>query len=157
MQVSLQSKVCLVTCVATNAYAAYSNPVRWITAFALGVLLGTIGGRANLRDAREGYQPGNNMGMGWDAGKDKEVREKAVKALTNSMPGLVATAINLLALGLISQRVHVPSGWNPRIGTYFCDFAALGFGTHVGMLFQLDVLRRNLDPGIQNLLAQTTI
>jgi hypothetical protein len=157
MHVSLQSTVYLGTCVAINAYAAYSNPTRWITAFAIGVLLGTISGRSELRAARDGYQPGNNMGMGCDAGKDREVRENAVKFLADSMPGLLTTAINLLALGLISQRVHLPSGWNPRIGTYFCDFAAFGFGTFVGALFQLDILRRDQDPKIQELLANTVI
>ncbi len=157
MRVSAQSIVCLGTCVAINAYAAYSNPVRWVTTFALGVLLGTGIGRSDLRAAREGHQPGNKMGQGWDAGKDQAIRENAVKSLASSMPGLAITAINLLALGLISQRVQLPSGWDPRIGTYFCDFAAFGLGGHVGELFQLDILRKNLDPKIQELLAQTII
>jgi hypothetical protein len=95
--------------------------------------------------------------MGWDAAKDKEVKEHAVKTLAHSMPGPVTTTINLLALGLISQRIHVPSGRNPQIGTYFCDFAALDFGADVGMLFQLDILRRDPAPEIQRLLSQTTI
>ncbi|HEY5259049.1 MAG TPA: hypothetical protein VIJ46_00250, partial [Rhabdochlamydiaceae bacterium] len=77
----------------------------------------------------------------------------AVKSLAGSMPGIVTTAVNLLSLGLISQRVQLPSGWNPRIGTYHCDLTAFGFGAYVGRLFQLDILRKDQDPKIQELLA----
>ncbi len=157
MQVSLQSTVYLGTCAAINAYAAYSNPVRWVSAFALGVLVGTERGRYYLSAARDGYQPGNNVGMAWNAFTDQEVKEKAVKSLTNSMPGLVLTALNSLALGLINKRVPLPSGWNPLIGVVICDVAVLGFGRSVGKLFQLDILRRNPDLEIQRLLAKTII
>jgi hypothetical protein len=157
MHISAQSIVCLGTCVAINAYAAYSNPVRWITNFALGVLVGTFQGRSYLRAAREGHQPGNNQGLGFDAFRDRVVRENAVKSLANSMPNLLVTAINLLALGLISQRVQLPSGWHPLIGTVICNLAAIRFGAHVGKLFQLDILRNDPNPDIQELLAQRII
>ena len=45
MQVSLQSKVYLGTNVAIEAYFAYSNPKRWMTCFAIGVLAGILIGR----------------------------------------------------------------------------------------------------------------
>jgi len=155
MQVSLKSAVYLGTCVAINAYAAYSSPTRWVTAFAIGILTGTFLGHYGVRDAQKGYQPENSQR--WDADKDKRVREKAVKFLADSMPRPLTTAINVLALGLISQRVQLPSGWNPLIGTLICAYATFEFGLHVGMLFQLDVLRRDQDPKIQELLADTVI
>ena len=157
MHVSLQSTVYLSTCVAINAYAAYSNPVPWVTTFVLGVLSGTCIGRFYLRAAREGYEPGNNVGFGWDSVKDREIRANAVGALAYSMPNLLLTAVNLLALGLISQRVQLPSGLDPRIGNFFCIYADAAFGMHVGMLFQLDILRKDPNPKTQELLAQTTI
>jgi len=73
------------------------------------------------------------------------------------MPNLLVTAINLLALGLISQRVQLPSGWDPQIKTFFCAVAAGGFGACVGKLFQLDILQRDTNPDIKSLLDQTTI
>jgi hypothetical protein len=157
MHVSLQSTVCLGTCIAINAYAAYSNPVPWVTTFALGVLMGAYHGRSFLQAAREGHQPGNNQGQAFSALNDRVIRQNAVSSLANSMPGLVLTAINLLALGLISQRVQLPSGWDPVIGTIICNYAAVRFGNCVGELFHLDILRKDLDPKIQELLAQRII
>ena len=157
MQVSLQSKVYLGTCVAIGAYNAYTNPTHWITVFAFGVLYGTLRGRSDLRTVREGFQTGNNYGMGWTSSKDREVRENAVRSLTDSMPGLMVTALNLLALGLISQRIQWPSGWNPLLEVVICDVATYSFGVHVGTLFQLDILRRDQHPMIQKLLANAVI
>jgi len=157
MQVSLQSTVYLSVCTAINGYAAFSNPVRWITAFVLGVLVGTLHGRSHLRAAREGYQPGNTQGQGWDAIEDRTIREIAVASLASSMPGLVLTAIHLLALGFISKKIQLPSGWDPLIGVCFCDFASFYYGLRVGQLFQLDILQRDTNPDIKRLLAQTTI
>jgi hypothetical protein len=150
MYVSLQSKVCLGACVVISAYAAYSNPARWLTSFAVGVLLGNFWGHSDLQAAREGH-------FGWGESKDRKVIANAVESLANSMPGLVTTAINLLALGLIWQRVELPSEWDSRMGNYFCNFAALAFGRQIGKLFQLDILRKDQDHQIQNLLDQATI
>ena len=71
MHVSLQSKVYLGTCIAISAYNAYSNPVRWISGLAAGVLWGSFLGHSRLQDARKGHQPGNKQGMGWDGMKVK--------------------------------------------------------------------------------------
>ncbi len=157
MQISLQSKVYLGTCIAIQAYSVYSNPTRAITCLVLGLLLGTVQGRSELRAAREGHQPGNNMGMGWNEGTDQEVKERAVNALVNSAPGIYTAAINLLALGLLTQKVQIPTSWSPKWGTYFCDFATLNFGAVMGHLFQLDALRKIEDPYVQKLLANTVI
>src|SRR5260221_5743357 len=129
MRISLQSKVCLGTCVAISAYNAYSNPVRWISFLAGGVLWGMHVGNTNLNAAKKGFNlghfyatkdlPSNGFVKGWDEAKYQEVRKNAVTSLTNSMPGPVATAINLLALGLISQIVKLPCGLDPRLGTSF--------------------------------------
>lgn len=156
MRISLQSHICFFTCVAVCAYNAYANPVRWISFLACGVLFGALSGRSDIQTVREGYQPRN--GFEWNKGKDYEIRENAVKSLTNSMPGLLTAAINLLALGLIYQIVKLPSGWDPRLGTICCDAAAMAFGWHVGMLMQLDILRKkNNHPLIQQHLKQTII
>src|SRR4051812_33095412 len=107
MRVSAQSIVCLGTCAAINAYVAYSNPVPWVTTFALGVLMGTYYGGSDLRAAQDGYQSGNDMVLGLDPSKDQIIRRNVVNSLASPMPGLVLTAVNLLALGLISQRVQL--------------------------------------------------
>lgn len=158
MRISLQSQICFFTCVAVCAYNAYADPVKWISFLACGVLFGALSGRSDLQTVREGCRPGNNQGFGWDQRKDYEVRENAVKSLTKSMPGLLTTAINLLALGLLYQIVKLPSGWDPRIGTLFCDAAAMAFGWHVGMLLQLDILRKQYHhPLLQKHLKQAII
>jgi hypothetical protein len=157
MHVSLQSKVYLGACVVIGAYNAYENPTRWITAFAIGVLAGTISGRSDLCAARDGHQPGNSLGMGWDSCRDQEIIKNAVTSLVNSAPGIFTTAINLLALGLISQKIQLPSNWNPKFKTYFCDFAALKFGYNVGKLFQLEFLCGIKTTEVQQLLADAVI
>ncbi|HEX2578854.1 MAG TPA: hypothetical protein VHK67_00425 [Rhabdochlamydiaceae bacterium] len=157
MQVTLQTKIYFGACLAINIYNAYANPVRSITAFAFGVFAGTWMGQRNLYDAQNGHQTGNNLGMGWNSGQDLEIRKNAVDSLANSMPGLLTTAIQLVALGLITKKIQLPSGWDPRIGTYFCDFAALDLGYAVGNFFQLDILRKSTDRQLQKLLDQTTI
>lgn len=149
MQVSLQSRIYLGTCVAINVYNAYANPVRWITAFALGVLSGTWTGRRDLYDAQYGQRPGNNLGMGWNATEDFRIRTTAVKSLANSMPGLLTTIIQLIAFGLISQRIPLPAGWDPRIGTFFCNCSDVLYGFTIGRLFHLDILIKDSDAKIQ--------
>ena len=149
MHVSLQSKFYLGACVAIGAYNAYSNPVHWITSFAVGILAGTIMGRSDLLTARDGYQPGNSYGMGWNKAKDKEARQNAVISLADSMPDLATTAINLMALGLISQKIQLPS----RVGSAIFCIAACYFGLDIGKLFQLEILRGSRDPYIQELLT----
>jgi hypothetical protein len=157
MHISLESKLYLGTCIVAGVYNAYQNPVRWITTFAIGLLIGTSSGRSDLKRARDGDQPGNNMGMGYDEVRDKEIKKEAVLSLASSMPGIVTTAINLLAFGLISKQIQLPSQINPQVGTYFCDFATWYFGYKVGRLFQLEALRGNTDSDIQKQLDQTTI
>jgi hypothetical protein len=154
MQVSLQSTVYLGTCVAINAYAAYSNPARWVTCFALGVLAGTISGRPHLQAAREG----NSNSIVWDADRDQNIREHGVKSLTkHPMPNMLETVITLIALGLISQRDRLPSGWNPNIGFAIGAYAVFLFGSRVTNLYMLNILRRDQNLTIQELLNQTTI
>jgi hypothetical protein len=156
MQVSLQSKVCIGTCVAVSAYAAYSNPVRWMTCYVVGVLAQMYLRHSDFQAAREGHQPEN--GLTWDADEDQTIREKAVKSLVDlSIPGKVMTAINLLALGVISQRIQLPSGWNPLIEAFICRGPVFTFGTLSVGLFYLDKLQKDQKLEIRNLLAKTTI
>jgi hypothetical protein len=61
MHVSLQSKVYVGTCVAVSAYAAYSDPVRWVTWYAIGVVVGAISGYSDLQDAIKEHQPENGL------------------------------------------------------------------------------------------------
>jgi len=86
MQVSLQSTVYLGVCTAINAYAAFSNPVHWVTTFAIGILIGTYYGRSDLRAAREGYQPGNDLGLGFDVFKDQIIRKMPSNLLPYRCP-----------------------------------------------------------------------
>jgi hypothetical protein len=67
------------------------------------------------------------------------------------------TAVNLLALGLISQRVQWPSGWNPLIKKVICAEPGAVSGMITVGLFYLDKLRKSRNPMVQNLLTQTTI
>jgi hypothetical protein len=153
MQVSLQSKVCLATCAAISAYAAYSNPARWVTWYVVSALAETIFCRSDFLAAKEGHK--TEFRCMW--GEDKEIRQKAIKSLANSMPGLVTTAINLLALGVISQIVQLPSGWNPGIEAAIYNQPAITSGAISAALFYLYRLQKEQDPRIQNLLEQAII
>lgn len=155
MQVSLQSKICLGTCVVVSAYAAYSNPMRWITLYALGTLVGVIKDFNTFNAAIKGHQP--DKVDDWDAVKDQEIRENAVKSFTNSMPGIGWTVIHLLALGLISQRVQLPSGWHPLIEVVICSEPGFATGLIGAAFFYLDKLKKDQNPQIQNLLMQAII
>ena len=65
--------------------------------------------------------------------------------------------INLLALGLISQRVQLPSGWNPRIEVVICSKPGFIFGLIAAAYFYLDKLQKDQNPKLQNLLKQAII
>ena len=74
------------------------------------------------------------------------------------MPGIVVTAINLVALGFINQRAHLPSDLNTRLVTIFISgLANLGFGFSIGRLLQLEILNRSENPRIQELLNKAII
>lgn len=144
MQVSLQSAVCLTTCTLISAYSAYSNYLSWVSCFAFGIIWG--------------YNMGQNALEKLDNHPDAQQLNRAVKFLTNSMPDITVTAIHLVALGFISQRIQSPSELGIRLATIFCSgLASLAFGMNVGKLFQLDILRRSENPQIQELLKKAII
>jgi hypothetical protein len=155
MQVSLQSKVCLATCVAINAYDAYSNYASWVSFFVIGLLRGSYSGSADLQNARQGLDVAENH----HHYKEYETRRwRAVNSLTSSFANIEVTALNLLALGFISQRIQLPSGSVPQAAAFICrGLASLAFSWHVGRLFQLEILQKNQNPKIQKLLDQAII
>jgi hypothetical protein len=63
----------------------------------------------------------------------------------------------LLALGLISQKIQLPSGWSPAIEAVIYNLSTINSGTTGAALFYLDKLQKDQNPKIQNLLSQTTI
>ena len=69
----------------------------------------------------------------------------------------MTTAINLLALGVISQIVQLPSGWNPGIEAAIYNQPAITSGAISAALFYLYRLQKEQDPRIQNLLEQAII
>ncbi|HEX4840157.1 MAG TPA: hypothetical protein VFU89_06920 [Rhabdochlamydiaceae bacterium] len=153
MQVSLQSKFYFCACTAINAYAAFSNPIRWISFFALGVLSGALSGYYPRYYAQNAYDSRNRFDQKFKA----SLGENPINLLTLWMPGLRQTAIHLLALGLLSQKIQLPPSWSPQIGRYFCDFAAYKYGFSIGLLYQFNILRKSPDPKIKALLDKTTI
>jgi len=140
MQISLQSAVCFTTCAAVSAYSAYSDYLSWVSCFAIGIIWGY------------------NMGQQARAKLDNQPDVQQLKCLTDSMPDMTVTAIHLIALGFISQRIQSPSELGIRLATIFCSgLASLAFGMNVGKLSQLDILRRSENPQIQELLKKAII
>jgi hypothetical protein len=152
MQVSLQSKLCLGATVAFQAYFAYSNPKRWITCFVIGGLAGTLIGRLNLHQVQFGHQP--KQGMEFDEVKDKKIKKYAFTGLNMCVPDSATLFINLMALGFLSQKIHLTLSSGLNLGTYYWDFTIVDFGVSLGCIFHLAALRNIQDPYVQKLLLK---
>jgi hypothetical protein len=139
MRVSFQSKVYCGICVVAGAYNAYSNPVQWITCFALGVLIGTIETRLAHHFIADTHQ---------DTAEDRQFKKESVQSC---MPDHIAPLAQVMSAGLLSQRIKV----HPRIAPFMGSMpyvAATMLGVIATRLVSLEVLRRKPDPYIQQLL-----
>ncbi|MCE2982971.1 MAG: hypothetical protein LW832_05340 [Parachlamydia sp.] len=112
-----------------------ANRFEWLTAFAVGMLAGTLMGEQALSKIENGYVPRNPLA--WTEQDDSKVRLEGVKQLTGSTPGIITTTINAYALSLIQEAL--PS----EPFDLFVYFSAFSLGYQLANFFCLDQLNRN--------------
>lgn len=154
MEISLKSTFYLGINVVIGAASLYKTPYpyHWLTGFAAGLLAGTFVSSYPLSKAKNGYVPGNNYGMGGDQQKDDEVRAEGIAHFANMMPGFVMTAINAVALAIITKAVQTFEPYGSRYESAITAGSAFTLGHTLGNLFSLDLLRRSKAPELEALL-----
>lgn len=159
MQISFQSGVYLGLNAVIGALSIYNTTARdrWITAFAVGVLVGTIISGSALNSGLNGYNPGNSYGMGWNINKDDKTREAGVSHLIDSVPGFFTTAVNTIALAVITKSTDLFEPYGSRYETVITGSSAFLLGYKLGHLFNLDRLRRSSDPNVTKFTAKAVI
>lgn len=138
MRISIEASVFTGINVCLGAVNAYYYFPRWVTFFALGVLAGTITGRADLRETLQGYSF-DKWSYG-NAPEEDKFRQEAAKRLMHSTPGLVTCLVNAFAILILTKKVVAL----PIVRTCVGDSASLLLGYKVGRAIQLGRLATHI-------------
>lgn len=159
MQISLESKFYCGLNFIVGAVSLYKtpHPFQWLTAFAVGLLVGSIRGAAALRSVTRGYEPGNRFGMGWSQTAEDDIRQRGVNYLLNSMPGILTTAINCISLAIITKSADFIESYGSRFQPYVSGVAAFSLGYSLGHIFSLDKLRKSNDPAVAPFISNIVV